>query len=124
MSKQIPIRLSENSNGLYVAEGKVYPRSVRGRFTRLREIAAFVLLGFFYLGPWLRWDGRQAILGAWILERRVHAASPCERRACSPTVVSAQLPSGAKYQSLNQLPRTDLRCTAAQSLYRLASGSE
>jgi len=62
MSKQISIRLSENSNGLYVAEGKVYPRSVRGRFTRLREIAAFVLLGFFYLGPWLRWDGRQAIL--------------------------------------------------------------
>jgi polyferredoxin len=62
MPIEIPVQLKESSSGLYVAEGKVYPRSVRGRFTRLREIAAFVLLGFFYLGPWLRWDGRQAIL--------------------------------------------------------------
>jgi polyferredoxin len=62
VATRIPLKLQESGNGLYVAEGKVYPRSVRGRFTRLREWAAFVLLGFFYLGPWLRWDGRQAIL--------------------------------------------------------------
>jgi cytochrome c oxidase accessory protein FixG len=47
---------------LYRSEEKVYPREVKGRFATLRRIAMFVLLGLFYGGPWLRWDGRQAIL--------------------------------------------------------------
>ncbi len=47
---------------LYRSEDKVYPREVSGRFARLRRLAMFVLLGAFYLGPWLVWDGRQAIL--------------------------------------------------------------
>ncbi len=41
-------------------------RSIRamctGRFQKLRKIAVVVLLGMFYLFPWLRWDGRQAVL--------------------------------------------------------------
>ena len=47
---------------LYRSEDKVYPREVKGRFASLRHVAMFVLLGVFYLGPWLRWDGRQAVL--------------------------------------------------------------
>ena len=47
---------------LYRSEDKVYPREVRGRFATLRRIAMFVLLGTFYGGPWLQWDGRQAVL--------------------------------------------------------------
>jgi cytochrome c oxidase accessory protein FixG len=47
---------------LYVSEKKIHPREVDGRFQRLRHLAAFVLLGLFYLAPWLRWDGRQAVL--------------------------------------------------------------
>ncbi len=47
---------------LYRSEEKVYPREVKGRFATLRRIAMFVLLGAFYLGPWLTWGGRQAIL--------------------------------------------------------------
>jgi cytochrome c oxidase accessory protein FixG len=47
---------------LYRSEDKVYPREVKGRFTTLRRIAMFVLLGAFYGGPWLTWGGRQAIL--------------------------------------------------------------
>ncbi|MDH4124387.1 MAG: cytochrome c oxidase accessory protein CcoG [Gammaproteobacteria bacterium] len=47
---------------LYRSEDKVYPREVSGRFARLRRLAMFVLLGAFYIGPWLVWDGRQAIL--------------------------------------------------------------
>ena len=47
---------------LYRSEQKVYPREVKGRFATLRRIAMFVLLGAFYYGPWLRWNGRQAIL--------------------------------------------------------------
>ena len=47
---------------LYRSEEKVYPREVKGRFATLRRIAMFVLLGAFYVGPWLSWEGRQAIL--------------------------------------------------------------
>jgi cytochrome c oxidase accessory protein FixG len=47
---------------LYRSEDKVYPREVKGRYATLRRLAMFVLLGAFYLGPWLTWEGRQAIL--------------------------------------------------------------
>ena len=40
---------------LYRSEEKVYPREVKGRFATLRRSAMFVLLGAFYLGPWLTW---------------------------------------------------------------------
>ena len=48
--------------GLYAAHKKIYPREVRGRFARLRVLAVIVLLGLFYGLPWLRWNGRQALL--------------------------------------------------------------
>ncbi len=47
---------------LYRSEDKIYPREVRGRFALLRRIAMFVLLGMYYGGPWLTWNGRQAVL--------------------------------------------------------------
>jgi cytochrome c oxidase accessory protein FixG len=47
---------------LYAAQRKVYPREVAGRFARLRTACVWLLLGIFYLFPWLQWDGRQAVL--------------------------------------------------------------
>ncbi|MDH4048068.1 MAG: cytochrome c oxidase accessory protein CcoG [Gammaproteobacteria bacterium] len=47
---------------LYRSEEKIYPREIKGRFARLRHIAMFLLLGIFYVGPWIQWDGRQAVL--------------------------------------------------------------
>ncbi|HEX5788371.1 MAG TPA: cytochrome c oxidase accessory protein CcoG [Woeseiaceae bacterium] len=47
---------------LYRSEAKVYPREVRGRFARMRRVTMFLLLGLFYGGPWLTWNGRQAVL--------------------------------------------------------------
>ena len=46
----------------YATHQKVYPREVSGTFSRSRITAAWVLLGLFYGLPWLRWEGRQAIL--------------------------------------------------------------
>src|SRR5208337_1737533 len=46
----------------YAKHLKIHPREVFGRFDRLRRLAVFTLLGLFYLGPWLKWDGRQAVL--------------------------------------------------------------
>jgi cytochrome c oxidase accessory protein FixG len=47
---------------LYEAHKKIYPREVGGRFDRLRQLAVWVLLGIFYLLPWVPWDDRQAVL--------------------------------------------------------------
>jgi cytochrome c oxidase accessory protein FixG len=46
----------------YAAHQKVYPREVSGRFARLRVCAVIALLGVFYVMPWVRWNGRQAVL--------------------------------------------------------------
>ncbi|NZA28534.1 4Fe-4S binding protein [Luteimonas sp. SJ-92] len=63
MAGRIPLEVVDEGGGsLYVSEGKIYPREVSGRFDRLRKIAVVWLLGMFYAFPWLRWDGRQAVL--------------------------------------------------------------
>jgi cytochrome c oxidase accessory protein FixG len=46
----------------YATHVKLHPREVDGRFNRLRRLAVFALLGLYYAAPWLRWNGRQAVL--------------------------------------------------------------
>ncbi|GAB1596216.1 4Fe-4S dicluster domain-containing protein [Lysobacter claricitrinus] len=62
MTRAIPLEVIDEPGGLYVSERKVYPRSVSGPLARLRVVAVVWLLGMFYVFPWLRWDGRQAVL--------------------------------------------------------------
>jgi len=47
---------------MYRKEPKIYPRQVNGKFARLRNIAMYVLLGFFYIMPWLTIGDHQAVL--------------------------------------------------------------
>lgn len=47
---------------LYEKRKKIYPREVHGIFAALRVAGVSILLGFYYIIPWLLWDGRQAIL--------------------------------------------------------------
>lgn len=57
--------MSESANetiSLYVKSPKVYPRETNGRFNRLRVIAAWVLLGLFYVLPWIQIGGQQIVL--------------------------------------------------------------
>ncbi len=56
---------SDNSStviDLYVRSEKIYPREVRGLFSRLRVITVWVLLGLYYLLPWLSIDGQPLVL--------------------------------------------------------------
>lgn len=46
----------------YKQHEKVYPRETKGFFQRLRNITLLVLLGIYYVTPWIMWNGRQAIL--------------------------------------------------------------
>ncbi len=50
------------AGGLYAARQKVYSREVAGRFQSLRTCAVWALLGLYYVLPWVRWEGRQAVL--------------------------------------------------------------
>jgi cytochrome c oxidase accessory protein FixG len=57
-----PVRERRPAQEPCEAHRKVYPRRVSGIFARLRTLAVFVLLGIYYVLPWLAWDGRPAVL--------------------------------------------------------------
>ena len=46
----------------YAAHEKIYPREIQGRYASLRNAAVWVLLGIYYVLPWIPWNGRQAVL--------------------------------------------------------------
>jgi cytochrome c oxidase accessory protein FixG len=50
------------TTSLYAAPIKIYPRSVTGRYARWRWGMVWATQAFFYLMPWLEWNGRQALL--------------------------------------------------------------
>jgi cytochrome c oxidase accessory protein FixG len=41
---------------LYLKRIKVYPRAISGQWRRIKWAALLLLLGIYYLVPWLRWD--------------------------------------------------------------------
>ncbi len=47
---------------LYAKREKIYPRIVLGTFTRLKALSGIILLGIFYIFPWIQWGDRQAVL--------------------------------------------------------------
>ncbi len=53
---------AEAEAALYKKREKIYPREVNGIFARLRNLTVVVLLGLYYLLPWVQMDGRQALL--------------------------------------------------------------
>ena len=62
MSKSTDTYVVGDETDLYQKREKIRPKKVSGRFNTLRVISVWFLLGIYYLGPWLSWNGRQAIL--------------------------------------------------------------
>jgi len=52
----------DDGDSLYRKDPKVYPRDVKGNFANLRKLAVIVLLGLYYILPWLNWGGHQSVL--------------------------------------------------------------
>jgi cytochrome c oxidase accessory protein FixG len=50
------------AESLYRKEPKIYARRVKGRFARLRVLSVWVLLGLYYLAPWINVGGKQSLL--------------------------------------------------------------
>jgi polyferredoxin len=61
MGQKIPSEVIDDG-AMYVSERKVYPREIDGLFQKLRHSAVYLLLGLYYVMPWLQIDGRQAVL--------------------------------------------------------------
>lgn len=47
---------------LYAKHKKIYARETKGKFNTLRWYLVFLTQVIFYVGPWLQWHGRQALL--------------------------------------------------------------
>jgi cytochrome c oxidase accessory protein FixG len=61
--KGIPARFADDTEReLYARRKAIHPREVQGRFARLRAAAVWVLLGLFYLVPWIPFGDRQLVL--------------------------------------------------------------
>lgn len=41
---------------LFKKQEKIYPRRVWGRYRKIKWMSMVILLGIYYLAPWLRWD--------------------------------------------------------------------
>ncbi|MFH7586295.1 cytochrome c oxidase accessory protein CcoG [Oceanimonas smirnovii] len=50
-------------------QGHIYVRAQQGRWQRLRRRLGWGLMLLFLLGPWLQWNGQQAILLDWEAQR-------------------------------------------------------
>ncbi|MBC6441498.1 MAG: cytochrome c oxidase accessory protein CcoG [Rhodospirillales bacterium] len=48
--------LSRKEQSLYADRVKVYPRKIEGNVRRIKWAVLIVLLGIYYIAPWLRWD--------------------------------------------------------------------
>ena len=59
---EVSVPLDQVGMGLYQSEEKIYPRSVQGLFARFRWLSVAILLGIFYLLPWIKIKGEQAVL--------------------------------------------------------------
>lgn len=53
---------NKDSNDLYQKREKIYQRHGSGFFQRIRVTTIWLTLGVYFLGPWLTWGGRQAVL--------------------------------------------------------------
>lgn len=47
---------------LYAKRNKIHAHHVGGKHQNLRHVIIFAILGGLVLGPWLKWEGRQALL--------------------------------------------------------------
>ena len=52
----VSLRTAKAALPLYLTRIKVYPRAVAGLWRRVKWSVLVLLLGIYYLVPWLRWD--------------------------------------------------------------------
>lgn len=65
MSQKIPVHQVADAAhyvpGQAPVPGKVYTKLIGGFFQNIRNVSMYVVMALFFILPWLRWDGKQAI---------------------------------------------------------------
>lgn len=74
VAEDVLSRREQRASPLYAGRVKVYPKAVRGTFRTIKWAALIVLLGIYYITPWIRWDRGpglpdQAVLADFITRR-------------------------------------------------------
>ena len=54
--------MNDSNSSLYAKRQKIYPRQVHGLYAFWRTTGVVVLLGLYYILPWVKWNGEQAVL--------------------------------------------------------------
>lgn len=69
----LPKEAGKKAGLLYETGARIQPRRAHGRFQRLRDASMLLLLGAYYLIPWLSWNGNPLV---WfdLPHRRFHLA--------------------------------------------------
>jgi cytochrome c oxidase accessory protein FixG len=49
-------RAQQKASPLFAGRVEVYAKAIRGRFRTIKWVALAILLGIYYVTPWLRWD--------------------------------------------------------------------
>ncbi len=63
---------SVNQPPLYAARTPIFPRRVSGKFRSLKWWLLFILLGIYYVVPWIRWDRGDALPDQAVLVDMAH----------------------------------------------------
>lgn len=61
-TKATPTKIIPMSPDMDATKKRVHPRFVSGKYQNIRLISMYAIFLAFLVAPWLRWDGRQAIL--------------------------------------------------------------
>ena len=57
-----PEKIIPTSKDMDATKKRVHPRFVTGKYQNIRLVSMYAILIGFLILPWLRWNGRQAIL--------------------------------------------------------------
>lgn len=62
-------------SALYKPQEKIHPKRVWGLYRQLKWIAMILLLGFYYIAPWVRWDRGPGVPDqAWLIDIQAQRA--------------------------------------------------
>ncbi|MFB6347986.1 cytochrome c oxidase accessory protein CcoG [Moraxella marmotae] len=57
-----PEKIIPHSKDMDATKHRVHPRFVKGKYQNIRLISMYAILAGFLIAPWIRWNGRQALL--------------------------------------------------------------
>ncbi|WP_114801042.1 cytochrome c oxidase accessory protein CcoG [Moraxella canis] len=60
--RPIPEKIIPHSKDMDATKHRVHPRFVKGKYQNIRLISMYAIFVLFLIAPWIRWNGRQAIL--------------------------------------------------------------